>query len=344
MKQTSDHSNYRTLMDDVEMPERLKARIMSEVRRSRDSQAQLAEHPRRTQPISRRKFIGGAVVVGSTLALGGTAVFALTAKPNVNSPASSSGNSFALLAYADENPGDEPGKTAALNLDDFGYDSVYKVWRSDPEIDPNNADNAPDSGQRYLSITYQFNLTCTGTNVASLTYTMEGDRVLFFILTRETGSTYQEGDDPFEQDRSASFTIDYGEQHPNEVEVWRGLRASFPLEGEIANAYDSVQEEFHSGRRDVDYDRQDRLHAQLTRIYADMIAKARLHLTATFEDGSTETKTYVIAPVDDLEETMCAYHAAARARSRAEQDAGRSLPDAPELMDPPTLFTLTELA
>lgn len=344
MKRTNDGSGYRALMDDVEMPEHLKARIMSEVRKSRATKPHHEVHRRSMGSIPRRSFVGGAIIAGCSLALGGTAVFALLAKPDPNPPASSSGNSFALLAYADENPERESGQTVTLSLDDFGYDSAYKVWRSDPEIDPNNADNAPDSGQRYLSVTYQFNLSCTGTNIASLTYTVEGDRVLFFTLARDTGSTYQEGDNPFEQDRAASFTIDYDEQHPSEVEVWRGLRASFPLEGEVADMYDVVQEEFYSGSRDVDYDRQDRLHALLTRIYADTVSRARLYLTATFEDGSTETKTYVIAPVDDLEETMCAYYDAARARSRAEQDAGKNLSAVPERITPPPLFTLTELA
>ena len=37
-----------------------------------------------------------------------------------------------------------------------------------------------------------------------------------------------------------------------------------------------------------------------------MIAQARLKVTATYDDGTTETKTYVITPVDNLEETRAA--------------------------------------
>lgn len=61
------------------------------------------------------------------------------------------------------------------------------------------------------------------------------------------------------------------------------------------------------------------LNALLIRKYADMIAQARLKVTATYDDGTTETKTYVITPVDNLEETLRAYGEALRAQAAEER-------------------------
>lgn len=67
------------------------------------------------------------------------------------------------------------------------------------------------------------------------------------------------------------------------------------------------------------------LNALLIRKYADMIAQARLKVTATYDDGTTETKTYVITPVDNLEETLRAYGEALRAQAAGR--GGEPRPD-----------------
>ncbi|WP_270299178.1 hypothetical protein, partial [Eggerthella sinensis] len=216
----------------------------------------------------------------------------------------------------------------SLELGDFGHDSAWKVWHSDPEIDPDNADSAPDEGQRYLSVAYQFTPICTGTNVTSLTYEVEGERVLFYTHEASSGGH-----------RTTSFTVDYHAQHPVGAD-WRGLRVSFPLEGEVASLYDAVTEEFYSSRRDVDYDRKDRLNALLLRRYADIIAQARLHLSVTYEDGSTDAKAYVITPVDNLEDVEAAYATAIRAQANAAQG---NLTQQSEEIPRPQLFVLAEL-
>lgn len=342
MHRTNKGPDYRTLMDDIEMPNRVQDRIMVEVRRQRAVEARYAASPRPIpRMLPRRRFVGGAIAAACVLAFGGTAVLALVAKPDDDPSSSSAGNWFALLAYANENPDDEPGKTVTLNMDDFGHDSAWKVWRSDPEIDPNNADNAPDEGQRYLSVAYQFNLSCTGTNIASLTYEVEGERVLFYTRTTSFDSANWESEPSIEEDRTTRFTVEYDDQQQKPAELWRALRVSFPLEGELAELYDAAAEKFISGyRSDADIDQLEHLNVVLLRRYADMIAQARLHLTATYEDGSAETKTYAIAPVENLEEVELAYATAVRAQSKALQEnpAGHF-----EQIPPPELFTLTEL-
>ncbi len=305
MHRTNNEPDYRTLMDGIEMPSRLQDRILDETRRERADASRSvapAAQQRGGRPVSRRRFVGVAAAAIGAVACGGTAVFAAVGKP--------ARNSF------------------SLELGDFSHDSAWKVWRSDPEIDPDNTDSAPDEGQRYLSVAYQFTPICTGTNVTSLTYEVEGERVLFYTHEASSG-----------EHRATSFTVDYHAQHPVGAD-WRGLRVSFPLEGEVASLYDAVTEEFYSSRRDVDYDRRDRLNALLLRRYADIIAQARLHLTVTYEDGSTDAKTYVITPVDNLEGVEAAYATAIRAQANAAQG---NLTQPFEEIPKPQLFVLTEL-
>ena len=150
----------------------------------------------------------------------------------------------------------------------------------------------------YLHILFYFEcpqnpsyISCTGTNVASLTYTVEGDRVLFYTNARMPEFSYQEGDDPYTEDRTTSFTVNYDEQNANKTEIWHALRVSFPLEGEVAELYDATTGEFYGDRRKWDVNMHENLNALLIRKYADMIAQARLKVTATYDDGTTETKT-----------------------------------------------------
>src|SRR5699024_9964768 len=132
------------------------ARVRSQQRRT-----QRGAHQRTAQPVSRRRFVAGAFVATCAVALGGTAAFSLFARPNGDAtstsanPAPAPANMFALAAYASENPEGTPGKTVTLSLDDFGHHCALKVWHSDPEIDPNHADEAPDEGRRYLSVAYE---------------------------------------------------------------------------------------------------------------------------------------------------------------------------------------------
>lgn len=354
MKHANSGLDYRTLMDDIEMPERVQQAVRDEVRQVRAAEArdytrpcgahQRGVHRRAGQPVSRRRFVAGALVATCAVALGGTAAFSLFARSNGDAtstsanPAPSPANMFALAAYASENPEGTPGKTVTLSLDDFGHDSSWKVWHSDPEIDPNHADEAPDEGRRYLSVAKEFNLTCIGTNIASLTYEVEGDRVLFYTRSTEFSSN-QEGPSSV-INRAKSFTVDYNDQHFDSVHTWRALRVSFPLEGELAELYDAASAEFYSYTPDWDIELHNNLDICLLRTYADMLAQARLHLTATYKDGSTETKTYVIAPVDNLEEAELAYNAAVRARAN-EPFEFHEVP--PEPIPQPQLFTLTEL-
>lgn len=330
-----DERNYRALMDGVQMPDRVRVRVMQETRRLR-----AVEGPRRRSSARLTRAIAAGTCAA---ALVGALAFAATAHRPPEQADAPLANSFALVAYADERPDTAPGNTVVLGIDDFGFDSVWKVWHSDPEIDPNNADNAPDEGRRYLSVAYDFNLSCIGDNIASLTYTVEGERVLFYTHIMNAGSERRDGGLPYTEDRTTSFTVDYDDQGSNRAETWRALRVSFPLEGEVAELYNAAIEQFYDYPREQDLELNERLNALLIRKYADMVSQARLVLTATYEDGAIETQTYVIAPVNDLEAKVRAYGDALRAQA-ASSDPKNPPAGPPEEIPRPALFTLTRLS
>ena len=64
--------------------------------------------------------------------------------------------------------------------------------------------------------------------------------MLFYTNARMPEFSYQEGDDPYTEDRTTSFTVNYDEQNANKTEIWHALRVSFPLEGEVAELYDAT--------------------------------------------------------------------------------------------------------
>lgn len=141
--QSPEQDQYRALMDDIEMPGRVHDRVMREAHRLRTAEAVHAKPTRRPRTCNQsgyrtRRFVTAVIAAACVLALASGVAFAISQQLD-NATAK---NSFALDA----------------GTDDFGYGGFTKVWRSDPEIDPNNADNAPDSGQRYLSVAHLFDL------------------------------------------------------------------------------------------------------------------------------------------------------------------------------------------
>lgn len=230
--QDNHPSTSTALMDDIEMPGRVHDRVMREAQvRLRTAEAVHAKPTRRPRTCNQsgyrtRRFVTAVIAAACVLALASGVAFAISQQLD-NATAKNS-----------------PSMRAQTTSDTAAF---TKVWRSDPEIDPNNADNAPDSG----SATSRYHLfdLCTGTNVASLTYTVEGDRVLFYTNARMPEFSYQEGDDPYTEDRTTSFTVNYDEQNANKTEIWHALRVSFPLEGEVAELYDATTGEFYGDRR-----------------------------------------------------------------------------------------------
>lgn len=65
------------------------------------------------------------------------------------------------------------------------------------------------------------------------------------------------------------------------------------------------------------------------------LSQSQLKVTATFADGSTQSKSYAIAPIDDFEEAYRAYLDEERA---LQKEQGTT-----EGLEEPKLYTITEI-
>lgn len=140
---------------------------------------------------------------------------------------------------------------------------------------------------------YHFPITCTGTNIESITYEIEGERAYFEIIDNTvTAEQHANGAHTFSYPKSVTFDYDHQESISDEriVDIYIG----FPLSESGRDAYHRLQSEGHSAEAS------DQLDAAIDEGSAHELSGTVLRLTATFADGSTQTKSYLIdAPNPD---------------------------------------------
>lgn len=206
---------------------------------------------------------------------------------------SSGGNFFTLKAFAQETP-DESGAVVPLpteTLSALGSFSGgdHSVW----------------------SVTHDIDLSCSTRNVASLTYSLEGDyaslpndntytdtHIYFDSLVKDQAEDGPAGESGLD------FTV-WDFQQNDEKKLTRSIRASFVDDGTIQALSDrlfqvtdtSSDEELWQYEKD-----HNRLQVALEKRFSETLAKTAFVATVTFADGSTQTKSYVITPVDNFEQ------------------------------------------
>ncbi|HIW76298.1 MULTISPECIES: hypothetical protein [Gordonibacter] len=224
--------------------------------------------------------------------------------------ASFTGNYFEL-AYADE--GELSNGGMAVGINNFFPTRTSAGYRYDPET------KSADTSVAVASRTYNLNLTCTGGNIRSITYTAEGPDATFGSWTVPDADAAT-----IEVENGHTFTVDYTRQNPERLV--RELNLNYVLDASSKQEFDRLYEEAHG---EVAADNSD-IEAILARCDAERLARTTLTLTATFHDGSTQTKTYRIEPAADYTQTCLAYH-------EAKQAAGENGP-----IEAPALITLVE--
>lgn len=374
MKQTTLET-YRSLMSGVELPDRVRENVAAEVAQAHENQEAAGTPDVRTPTFranaKRRPLVRGiaAAACVATLALGlafGSGIAHLPSTPPSNGADTAalpaSGNSFALAAYAAELSVSD-GQSVTLELRDFGYLGGWGCGDLDLETGEVHSDSdAPgcvgDDGQRFAQVRYLLDLSCTGTNIKSITYSIGGERVHF---TSENWAYGSNSDEPVDFEQQDSFVIDYDDQEADKTDTQRNLAAYFPV-NERGCKIQSALEEDHDkvlailkntpseDGASVRIAREDHpellsdaelqaLNDELGDIilcgYADLLAQAPLTLTATFQDGSTQTKSYLITPVADFKERLNAY----REKSSKPMSFLENL-FAPA--EKPALYTITE--
>ena len=197
-------------------------------------------------------------------------------------------------AFAINGPGGfGPGKTVELESQDFTGGGGY----SGPWYNP-----ADDTFWSYewAGYKYHFPVRCVGNNIESVTYEIEGERSYFEIIDNTvTAEQHDNGKHVFNYTKSVTFDYDHQESIDDQriVEIYIG----FPLSEEGKEAYELAL----AGKNSLEASRQ--LNTAIEKGAAREISTSRLKLTATFADGSMQTKTYRIAPVPDFDERYEAY-------------------------------------
>lgn len=225
------------------------------------------------------------------------------------------GNFFALKAWADEAPADA-GATArepvAVNwLHPQYWDNNY-----DPEAP---AVSGPTVATGIARTTFHFDALCEGENLAAVTWEIDGPDAWFSF----------NGEDASVDEADAltkSFTIDYHDD-ADRAAAGHYLNVIAPLSDDLRQAaerWESDPARYWNELVPAGY-------AEAARA----LDGATLTLTATFEDGSTQAKTYRIGVADNLEERC--REAAQAVTAQWEENAGK-------VSDPasvPSPFTLT---
>lgn len=270
----------------------------------------------------------GLLAVGSAVGWPGTAL-----ENGGSAPVGE--NSFSLVAYAAENPEGTAGKTVLLDSSQFfGGGGSSGPWY-------NPADQT-FWDYPWVGYKYHFFLNCTGNNIESLTYEIEGDRSYFEIIGGgPTAMPRKDGDkESSGYNYTKSATFDYDNQQSITDDRVVELYIGYPLSDSGMKALDMFRAEGYSAATEKQYDTALEVGA------AQEIAQSRLKLTATFTDGTTQTKAFVIAPIDNFEAVYSAYWDAKGAwddNFQQTRDSGGSQ-DSSTRPKQPKLYTITEVA
>lgn len=194
-------------------------------------------------------------------------------------------NFFTLAAYADENPENAPGEAVILDLSRFSINSFGGTSNEDPGMERKFTDHP---GWAYAF--YGLDLTCTGDNISSVEYDLSGDYATFGGVVNT-----EDRDGRFAPEDSTSFIVEYGSQGADKEHLLRLLQLEFPLGSEAAAACLTSNRSLDSEKARLKY------AVAVNAASAHVLERVTLRLTATFTDGSTQTKSFCITPVDDFE-------------------------------------------
>lgn len=309
---------------------------------------------RQTTPQKRRTPSLAIVLVGGSIAaaliVAGFTSIPLLGEQSANSPTAADDaavqkSPFGLAIYANA---DEIGKSVDIETGESGID----------------LGGSSGNASEVSVLMYRVNLNCVGESIDTLSYKIEGDDVSFESVAfhaTENGTA-----SPESYSLSQEFTVDYDQQHPENYlfRIRVDLRSPEMREldtriTELCEQRDATDDQEELNRieqelLDVERQREDLMNAgaydfdslngeDIAAAYneelleascaaAEKIDRATLSVTATFTDGSTETKRYRISPVENFEQVLA---------ERLEAGKDETNADDSRLTSP--LFTITEV-
>lgn len=298
------HDAYKKHMRKEMNPENfdaLQERILQASRMERKSLERTEARRQDHRPFYRHSiFLRTATVCAAILVVSGIVL----AAPRLGSPGGGSQpggeNQFILTAYAAEKQIPSQDNT------------IIRTIRTNLNSTLGGDDN------RNLYIEFGVDLSCKGENIESLTYTFDHTDVGFKQYTTLDNSTET-------QNVASSITVDYAAQVSG---------------NSFTNIQITLPAGWNAGTKDADrfgLVPSDPRWILPMKAAADKLAQAPLAITATFKDGSSQTKKYRIAPVKNYVEVQKALY------KEFEHDSSMSPEREKNLEEKYRLFTVSEI-
>lgn len=291
--------DYRAMMSDTHAPDQLKEAVLSQAHARRTgvrSSSTARPSAQAADPLDTfRRHRVKILAVAACLALGvglGTTALALNS-PDGFGPLDDKAAEPLPPEENEQQPNDfteTQANSVTLDASQFKGGHGY----SGPWYNP-----ADDTFWSYewAGYKYHFPITCTGNNIDSITYEIEGERAYFEIIDKTvTAEQHANGAHTFSYPKSVTFDYDHQESIDDEriVEIYIG----FPLSESGLDAYHRLRSEGHSEEAS------DQLDAAIDEGSARELSGTVFRLTATFADGTAQTKSYLIDAPDPDDPTQ----------------------------------------
>ena len=295
---------YSALEEKVAADARLKEETKALVARMENQRLAPARKPAKApkRPRSKR-FLPVAACLALAVCLLAAGGFLMNRSETGNQPSGNqsgeeqgdimSNNFFTLVAYADETA-ERTGGGTALSLDVCCPGALGAGHRYDP------ATGTTDRSTVDVSITYYFDLAVKGENIDTLEYSISGPDAAF---VGNAAWRYSEGDERPQEtpayDVHTSFTVPFeGDESMFSETSFRVIQFDFTLEEPFTSEYNALYE---------DRDNLDSFMASTLLLYkqgSERLCQTAVSVTATFKDGTKQTKTYGFEPAADHDEIL----------------------------------------
>lgn len=297
-------NELKTLAKNVQLPESVQNNVLDAARADYaiTSQRRPSRQPR---VFTRRTVLRvGALAAGTAVAFLG---LSLLSRLNDADPGAAPGNTFTLRAYAEGIP---QGDNTVL---------------AQKSISMGGSLGGSENGGWYVA--HSIDLTCQGVGIKTIAYSIEGDYVSeegqpsenapakAVYLDASYRRPYEIGEGEVTPDGGGtptSFTVSYGGQEADDADFNRRIWTSFPNDEELTECYTPFEQAYGSARSTYEEElaaiqASDAFRFLLEKRSSELLAQTMLAMTVTFEDGSTQTKRYIIAPIPDFDDVLHSY-------------------------------------
>lgn len=322
MNENEFRRSYAQLEEGINASEELRRRTKESLGIAETPEENRASSPMREagpfpqRHVSPRRQRGGAIAVSPAWRTAFAACLAVVAGVGLlfgtdafdRIGADLAGNSFALVAYAEESTAGANAPTG-IGLERFHPSRTSAGYLYDA------ASDTVDSSVVAVSRYYSFDMTVAGKNVDSVAYSIEGDGVSYGSWKSDQGS---EGG--VAEETSKSFVVPYDDGK----QVVREIGLSYVLDEDEKAEFDRFYEAHATSE----------METLLATCDAKRLAKTTVTTTVTFLDGTSQTKSYGFEPIEGFENMYQAY--LSQLTNPQDSDSWASL------AGEPSLFSLVE--